>query len=125
MDDSIEIIVPSDVEPASSGFDRLDGLDEFSGPDEQGMQPIETIDLIEPDDNDALDDAFLDSFADDGGMEFDFMELDEEPLTHANQAQLMIDEGDVGGARRLLEQVLETGDEAHQQMARDLLSSLD
>ncbi|MCO8169992.1 peptigoglycan-binding protein LysM [Pseudomonas sp. 21LCFQ02] len=121
-DDSIEIIAPSGVDQSLSGFDLLDGLEGFSGLDEQNIQPIE---LVEPVGNDALDDAFLDSFADDDGMEFDLMELDEEPLTQVNQAQLMIDEGDVDGARRLLEQVVEYGDEAHQQMARDLLSSLD
>lgn len=126
-DESIEIVAPVDADTELSGFDLLDGLGEFSEPeaDAQDRQPIETIDLVEPSDNDALDDAFLDSFADDDGMEFDLMELDEEPLTQINQAQLMIDEGDVNGARRLLEQVLESGDEAHQQMARDLLSSLE
>lgn len=124
-DESIEIMAPADVDTSLSDFDLLDGLGEFSEPDADDRQPIETIDLVEPSDNDALDDAFLDSFADDGGMEFDLMELDEEPLTQVNQAQLMIDEGDVDGARRLLEQVLESGDEAHQQMARDLLSSLE
>lgn len=127
-EESIELIEP--VEPSGldtafsvSGVDLLDGLGDLGEvPDMQ----VEAIELAEPVvDNEALDEAFLDSFADDEGMEFDLLELDEEPLTQINQAQLMIDEGDIDGARLLLQEVLDGADEAHRKMAEDLLSSLD
>ncbi len=74
-------------------------------------------------DSDLLDDAFLDSFmADD--TEFDLMDLDEAPLSKINQAQVLIDEGNLDEARRLLQEVIDESDEAHRQTARDLLAGL-
>jgi FimV-like protein len=73
--------------------------------------------------SDALDDAFLDGFMDDDS-EFDLLDLDDAPLSKVNQAQVMIDEGDVEGARALLLEVIEESDEEHQQTARDLLAGL-
>lgn len=73
--------------------------------------------------NDALDDAFLDGFMDDNS-EFDLLDLDDAPLSKVNQAQVMIDEGDIEGARALLLEVIEESDEEHQQTARDLLAGL-
>ena len=73
--------------------------------------------------SDALDDAFLDGFMDDSS-EFDLLDLDDAPLSKVNQAQVLIDEGDVDGARALLLEVIEESDEEHQQTARDLLAGL-
>jgi len=73
--------------------------------------------------SDALDDAFLDGFMDDSS-EFDLLDLDDAPLSKVNQAQVLIDEGDVEGARALLLEVIEESDEEHQQTARDLLAGL-
>jgi FimV-like protein len=73
--------------------------------------------------SDALDDAFLDGFMDDSG-EFDLLDIDEVPLSKVNQAQVLIDDGDVEAARELLQQVIEESDEEHQQTARDLLAGL-
>lgn len=73
--------------------------------------------------SDALDDAFLDGFMDDSS-DFDLLGLDNAPLSKVNQAQVLIDEGDIDGARALLLEVLEESDEEHQQTARDLLAGL-
>jgi len=73
--------------------------------------------------SDALDDAFLDGFMDDNS-EFDLLDLDDTPLSKVNQAQVLIDEGDIEGARALLLEVIEESDEEHQQTARDLLAGL-
>ena len=73
--------------------------------------------------SDALDDAFLDVFMDDSS-DFDLLGLDDAPLSKVNQAQVLIDEGDIDGARALLLEVLEESDEEHQQTARDLLAGL-
>lgn len=98
------------------------GLSDF---DDLSASGIEALEIIEPAASDELDDAFLDSFAGDEGMEFDLLDLDEAPLTLINQAQLLIDEGEIEQARRLLLQVIKESDEAHQQMASDLLAGLE
>jgi len=74
-------------------------------------------------DSDLLDDAFLDSFMTDD-TEFDLMDLDEAPLSKINEAQVLIDEGDIDQARRLLQQVIDESDDGPQQTARDLLAGL-
>lgn len=103
----------------------LGDLSEPETPLVESIELIEPLEAIAPVASDELDDAFLDSFAGDEGMEFDLLDLDETPLTLINQAQLLIDEGDVEQARRLLLQVLDESDEAHRQMASDLLASLE
>ncbi|MGA9223857.1 MAG: FimV/HubP family polar landmark protein [Pseudomonas graminis] len=73
--------------------------------------------------SDLLDDAFLDSFMiEEGG--FDLLSLDEEPLSKINEAQVLIDEGNVDEARRLLQEVIDGSDDGPQQTARDLLAGL-
>ncbi|UZJ59317.1 peptigoglycan-binding protein LysM [Pseudomonas sp. KU26590] len=73
--------------------------------------------------SDLLDDAFLDSFMiEEGG--FDLLSLDEEPLSKINEAQVLIDEGNVDEARRLLQEVIDGADDGPQQTARDLLAGL-
>lgn len=73
--------------------------------------------------SDLLDDAFLDSFMiEEGG--FDLLSLDEEPLSKINEAQVLIDEGNVDEARRLLLEVIDGSDDGPQQTARDLLAGL-
>ncbi|MEN5027998.1 FimV/HubP family polar landmark protein [Pseudomonas sp. Ps21-P2] len=73
--------------------------------------------------SDLLDDAFLDSFMiEEGG--FDLLSLDEEPLSKINEAQVLIDEGNIDGARRLLQEVIDGSDDGPQQTARDLLAGL-
>jgi FimV-like protein len=73
--------------------------------------------------NDLLDDAFLDSFMiEEGG--FDLLSLEEEPLSKINEAQVLIDEGNIEEARRLLQEVIEGPDDGPQQTARDLLAGL-
>lgn len=73
--------------------------------------------------SDLLDDAFLDSFMiEEGG--FDLLSLDEEPLSKINEAQVLIDEGNIDGARRLLQEVIDGSADGPQQTARDLLAGL-
>jgi FimV-like protein len=74
--------------------------------------------------SDLMDDAFLDSFMTDD-TEFDLMDLDEAPLSKINEAQVLIDEGNVEEARRLLQQVIDESEDGPQQTARDLLAGLD
>mgnify|MGYP000350542394 CR=1 FL=1 len=73
--------------------------------------------------SDLIDDAFLDSFMDDEGG-FDLLDLDEAPLSKINEAQVLIDEGNVEEARRLLQEVIDESDDGPQQTARDLLAGL-
>jgi FimV-like protein len=79
--------------------------------------------LIVQSNSDLMDDAFLDSFMTDD-TEFDLMDLDEAPLSKINEAQVLIDEGNVEEARRLLQQVIDESDDGPQQTARDLLAGL-
>jgi pilus assembly protein FimV len=73
--------------------------------------------------SDLMDDAFLDSFMiEEGG--FDLLSLDEEPLSKINEAQVLIDEGNIDEARRLLQEVIDGSDDGPQQTARDLLAGL-
>jgi pilus assembly protein FimV len=55
---------------------------------------------------------------------FDLLDLDEEPLSKINQAQVLIDEGHLDEARRLLQEVIEGSDDGPQQTARDLLAGI-
>lgn len=74
--------------------------------------------------SDLMDDAFLDSFMTDD-TEFDLMDLEEEePLSKINEAQVLIDEGNIDDARRLLQEVIDDSDDGPQQTARDLLAGL-
>lgn len=92
-------------------------------PDDRFLSDFPEEDGIVESNNDALEDAFLDGFMDESG-EFDLLDLDEAPLSKINQAQVLIDEGDIDGARELLLEVIEESDEEHQQTARDLLAGL-
>lgn len=74
--------------------------------------------------SDLLDDAFLDSFMNDD-TEFDLMDLgEEEPLSKINEAQVLIDDGNIDEARRLLQEVIDESDDGPQRTARDLLAGL-
>ncbi len=123
--ESIELTEPVMIDEPPVRIDDSfigSGLSDF---DDLSASGIEALEIIEPAASDELDDAFLDSFAGDEGMEFDLLDLDEAPLTLINQAQLLIDEGEIEQARRLLLQVIKESDEAHQQMASDLLAGLE
>ncbi|BBP60865.1 FimV/HubP family polar landmark protein [Pseudomonas sp. St316] len=104
----------------------LSGFDE---PDLQWESPLET---------ESLDDAFLDSFADEEqSLEFeplalepvslDTLSLEPQAPEHSvklEQAQNCIDDGDLKTAVSLLEELLEEGDEALKQTARVLLAGI-
>ncbi len=105
----------------ASNLTELPGVEEIA--DERYLSDFPEEQMIVESNKDALDDAFLDGFMDDAG-EFDLLDLDEEPLSKINQAQVLIDDGDVDAARALLLEVIEEADEEHQQTARDLLSRL-
>ncbi|MFJ3470415.1 FimV/HubP family polar landmark protein [Pseudomonas sp. NPDC090201] len=91
----------------------------FDLPDE----PESHVDSLVQSQSDQLDDAFLDSFMTDD-TEFDLMDLDEEPLSKINEAQVLIDDGNIEEARRLLQEVIDESDDGPQQTARDLLAGL-
>lgn len=92
-------------------------------PDDRFLSDFPEEDGVVESNNDAIDDAFLDGFMDDSG-EFDLLDLDEVPLSKINEAQVLIDDGEIEAARELLLQVIEESDEDHQQTARDLLAGL-
>lgn len=96
-------------------------LSDFAEPEESlEVEPLPVVETMDVD----LDDAFLDNFMADDPHEFDLLELEEEPLSKINQAQLAIDDGDLDEARRLLNEVIEESDEEHQRTARTLLERL-
>ncbi|HEY0287887.1 MAG TPA: FimV/HubP family polar landmark protein [Pseudomonas sp.] len=80
-------------------------------------------DPIVPSNSDSLDDAFLDGFMDDESQ-FDLLDLEEEPLSKINQAQVLIDEGNTDEARQLLQEIIDRSDDGSQQTARDLLAGI-
>ncbi|MCD5976271.1 peptigoglycan-binding protein LysM [Pseudomonas sp. CDFA 611] len=105
----------------SSNLTELPGVEEI--PDDRFLSDFPEEEGIIESNSDALDDTFLDGFMDESG-EFDLLDLEEVPLSKVNQAQVLIDEGDIEGARELLQQVIDESDEEHQQTARDLLAGL-
>ncbi|WP_372488922.1 FimV/HubP family polar landmark protein [Pseudomonas caspiana] len=112
---------PLDDPEFASNLTELPGVEEI--PDERFLSDFPEEDGVVESNNDALDDTFLDGFMDESG-EFDLLDLEEVPLSKVNQAQVLIDDGDIEGARELLLQVIEESDEEHQQTARDLLAGL-
>jgi FimV-like protein len=81
------------------------------------------VESLAQSESDQLDDAFLDSFMSDD-TDFDLMDLDEEPLSKINEAQVLIDDGNIEEARRLLQEVIDESEDGTQQTARDLLAGL-
>lgn len=101
----------------------LSDFAEEQSPPEMHVQFEPGPEVVAQSNNDLLDDAFLDSFMiEEGG--FDLLSLEEEPLSKINEAQVLIDEGNVEEARRLLQEVIEGSDDGPQQTARDLLAGL-
>ncbi|WP_339491391.1 MULTISPECIES: FimV/HubP family polar landmark protein [unclassified Pseudomonas] len=114
------------VSPHAAESFSLSGGDEL---DLQWEAPLET---------ESLDDAFLDSFADEEQalalepqalepVSLDTMPLEPqapEPSVKLEQAQNCIDDGDLKAAASLLEELLEEGDEPLKQTARVLLAGI-
>lgn len=99
-------------------------LSDFAEPEDELSEPEIVPEPVVQVDSDALDDDFLDGFMD-VSSDFDLLDLDETPLSKINQAQMLIDDGDVDSARLLLQEVVEEGDEASRRSARDMLERLD
>jgi FimV-like protein len=97
--------------------------DEAAPEMEVQFEPEPVPESIAQSNSDLMDDAFLDSFMTDD-TEFDLMDLDEAPLSKINEAQVLIDEGNIDEARRLLQEVIDESDDGPQQTARDLLAGL-
>ncbi|RMN60208.1 FimV/HubP family polar landmark protein [Pseudomonas savastanoi] len=119
---------PADVDPGfSSDLTQLPEVFELS--DEQFLSDfsepdvIEPIEVVAPAAADDLSDDFLDSFMSDDA-EFDLLDLEEPPLSQINQAQVLIEEGDLESAREILQQVIAESDEEHRRMARELLAGI-
>ncbi|SCW97942.1 FimV/HubP family polar landmark protein [Pseudomonas sp. NFACC05-1] len=114
------------VSPYAAESFSLSGFDE---PDLQWEAPLET---------ESLDDAFLDSFADEEQsleleplalepVSLDTLPLEPQAPEHSvklEQAQNCIDDGDLKTAVSLLEELLEEGDEPLKQTARVLLAGI-
>lgn len=98
-------------------------LSDFSEPESELPSTLEI---------EALDEAFLDSFAsapqeleiEPLSVDFETLEREQTCAGKLEQAQTCIDEGDLDSASRLLTELLEEGDEPLQQTARNLLASI-
>ncbi|AHG39964.1 peptigoglycan-binding protein LysM [Pseudomonas syringae CC1557] len=119
---------PAEVDPGfSSDLTRLPEVFELS--DEQFLSDfsepdvIEPVEVVAPSAADDLSDEFLDSFMNDDS-DFDLLDLEEPPLSQINQAQVLIEDGQVDSARELLQQVIDESDEEHRRMARELLARI-
>ncbi len=119
---------PAEVDPGfSSDLTQLPEVFELS--DEQFLSDfsepeiVEPVEVIAPSAADDLSDDFLDSFMNDDA-DFDLLDLEEPPLSQINQAQVLIEDGDLESAREILQQVIDESDEEHQRMARELLASI-
>lgn len=119
---------PAEVDPGfSSDLTQLPEVFELS--DEQFLSDfsepeiVEPVEVIAPSAADGLSDDFLDSFMNDDA-DFDLLDLEEPPLSQINQAQVLIEDGDLESAREILQQVIDVSDEEHQRMARELLASI-
>lgn len=95
----------------------------FEMPDELFLSDFAEPEPMVQSGSDTLDDAFLDGFMDDSA-DFDVLDLTDEPLGKINQAQVLIDEGELDNARELLQEVMKEADEGHQRTARDLLAGI-
>lgn len=119
---------PAEVDPGfSSDLTQLPEVFELS--DEQFLSDfsepeiVEPVEVIAPSAADGLSDDFLDSFMNDDA-DFDLLDLEEPLLSQINQAQVLIEDGDLESAREILQQVIDESDEEHQRMARELLASI-
>ncbi|KPW84611.1 FimV C-terminal domain-containing protein [Pseudomonas congelans] len=119
---------PVEVDPGfSSDLTQLPEVFELS--DEQFLsdfsepEVIEPVEVLAPSAADGLSDDFLDSFMNDDA-DFDLLDLEEPPLSQINQAQVLIEDGDLESAREILQQVIDESDEEHQRMARELLANI-
>lgn len=119
---------PAEVDPGfSSDLTQLPEVFELS--DEQFLsdfsepEVVEPVEVIVPSAADGLSDDFLDSFMNDDA-DFDLLDLEEPPLSQINQAQVLIEDGDLESAREILQQIIDESDEEHQRMARQLLASI-
>jgi FimV-like protein len=103
-----------------SDFAEDDGTPEM----ELHFEPESEPESVAQSNSDLMDDAFLDSFMTDD-TEFDLMDIEDDmPLSKINEAQVLIDEGNIDEARRLLQEVIDESDDGPQQTARDLLAGL-
>lgn len=106
----------------------------FEISDEQFLSDISESESALPSTSEieALDEAFLDSFAsapqeleiEPLSVEFDTQEREPTCAGKLEQAQTCIDDGDLDSAIRLLMELLEEGEEPLQQTARNLLASI-
>lgn len=142
-----ELISPFDATPpvrhtattdAAPDFDPLftSNLNElpevFEMSDEPYLSNFSEPEPTSTSDTDALDEAFLDSFASTPlaleieplSVDFDTLELEQEGAGKLQQAQGCIDEGDLDSASRLLNELLEEGDELQRRTARNLLARM-
>lgn len=142
-----ELISPFDATPpvrhtattdAAPDFDPLftSNLNELPEVFEISDEPY-LSDFSEPEpastpETDALDEAFLDSFASTPlaleieplSVDFDTLELEQDGAGKLQQAQGCIDDGDLDSASRLLNELLEEGNEPQRRTARNLLARM-
>lgn len=98
--------------PAEEVDDLELDLSEFELDDFQGIESSSSSAVQKVSDPLDLDD------------EFDFLNDADEGDTQLELAQAYIDMGDAAGAREILQEVLESGSESHQELARSLLAKI-
>ncbi|VVO31853.1 FimV/HubP family polar landmark protein [Pseudomonas fluorescens] len=136
--DATPSVRPTSVTHTTPDFDPLfnSNLNELPEVFEMSDEPF-LSDFSEPEpastsETDALDEAFLDSFASTPlaleieplSVDFDTLELEQDGAGKLQQAQGCIDDGDLDSASRLLIELLEEGDEPQRRTARNLLARM-
>lgn len=144
MDANWDLISPFDhapaaapkVEPAPAFTSNLHVLpDVFEFSKEPPEAELEELEWVADPEAQALDDGFLDEFADDRQTleleplsldtgDDDFSDLAAAPVGKLEQAQTCIDDGDIDSAIALLNELLREGDDQLKQTARSLLAGI-
>ena len=110
----------------ASFSDDLSELDELSLELDEDLvtEPVNEISLEEELPRFEADDALGDE-QEESGNDFEFLAGTDEASTKLDLARAYIDMGDAAGAKEILGEVLQEGDESQQKDARDLLARLD
>lgn len=105
-------------EPLESGLAKPDSSEELNFDDDEFAD-----DTLTP--TSTADQVLADSLAEDEEDEFDFLSGTDECATKLDLARAYIDMGDQEGARDILSEVLEEGNDQQKQDAREMMGQLD
>lgn len=123
LDDGIESL-ESILDGNETGSDEIPDLDfDFNEEVEQEAADANTEEVLQETADFAADDIDLESLAE-ADDEFDFLAGTDECATKLDLARAYIDMEDAEGAKELLQEVIQEGNEAQQSEARELINNL-